>query len=164
MLLSFPRCAREENGGSVDADAALRIELSPAASVEWRTCCLKCGHEYTSFDGSDVIGLTRDELHRRFPEWDIVVFTREKAVLERKAECWCPDHYLLFLTDRTLTVSSAAEPDLVILPIIELDKEEYLFDDEAERALREGLAFDTLRELDGFLDPFLRKNTAERTD
>ncbi|MBO4562470.1 MAG: hypothetical protein J5772_02535 [Clostridia bacterium] len=157
LMLPALSCRKAEpEGGAVDTNALLGIELSPAANVEWRTYCSRCGHTYTYYDASHVIGLDRDELASRYPDWEIVTFTREYALITRSIDRLCPEHHVLYLKDGGLEVYSVTEPELEEELLIGLDATPFGFDPNAEEMLSRGAVFDSLRDLDEYLGSFAR--------
>lgn len=158
VLLAVP-LEKSPGEDAVGADKALFTEISPSAAVEWRTLCKKCGHTYAYTDASEVIGLTREEIHRRFPEWQIDSFSREYAALSRSIDGYCPEHFILRLRKEKLWLYKASEPDLSEARLFTFDPSVYSFDSEEQNALKKGIAFDSLRLLDSFLEAHL---TSER--
>ena len=137
-----------------EASVELVGEISPVAKVIWRTRCLSCGHCYTFEDNEDAIGLTREELGERFPDWKIEMFSRRLVVITRTIPGYCPDHFVLRLEGEKLRVLRAAEPELRLLTVMRQDASPYSFDDQTRALLVDGLAFPSLMELDDFVSGF----------
>lgn len=143
--------------GGNDAEqmsAVLEAEISPEANVHWSVFCKKCGHCYEYSSNEGVVGLTKDELLRRFPEWRVETFTREYVSLSREHDGYCPEHYIVFLEGEKIVVYSITEPDLSMEKLLDFDTDPYELSTAAKLILKNGLAFPTLIELDKYTDGF----------
>ena len=154
-----PADPSENHDTPLAVGAELEEELSPTASVEWLTHCTRCGHTYSYSDAGPVIGLTRGELAERYPDWSISAFSRSGAVLERTAAVYCPEHFILFAGEGRLCVYTAAAPELQLVELVSFSSAPYSFTEEEILTLAsEGMAFDSLIELDRYTDKHKSEN------
>ena len=146
--------AHESAADSERISAVLEAEISPDASVHWSVYCKKCGHRYEYSTNEGVVGLTKDELLSRFPEWHVDTFTREYVSLSREHDGYCPEHYIVFLEGDKIVVYSITEPDLEMEKLLDFDTEPYEISPAVKLILKNGLALPSLIELDKYTDGF----------
>ncbi|MCR5809249.1 MAG: hypothetical protein K6G56_06760 [Clostridiales bacterium] len=156
VILSLVLLTNIGNDGAVGANRDLVTEISPGAKVEWRTLCLRCGHYYVYCGAEKVIGFTLNELERRYRGWKVEAFSREFVQLSRELDCFCPEHFILRLKRDKLQILTVSEPELDEVALFEESALLYRFDDDEKDLLKDGVGFDSLKELDGFLEARLK--------
>lgn len=136
--------------------------ISPGASVEWKTYCRGCGHLYSYSQCDAVIGFSESELKRRFPEWDVIRFSRENVILERTIPGFCPRHYVLKLKGDILKVYRISEPELEETEFAEFSAKGRVFDPDDIEKLKTGMPFNSVNELHSFIESAVKEKKSER--
>ncbi len=139
----------EEDG--LIAAAPFDEELAPGAVVELLTKCTLCGHTVKS-QRDDLAGITYNELAAGFSGWEVASFGHEGAVLSRELEAYCPRHYVLRYGYEELYIEQYTEDEFAPVRLMELSVVTDALPQELIKKLREGLAFNSLEEIDAFFE------------
>ena len=126
----------------------------PGMELERRITYTRCAHETVKqLDPAAFIGYTREELAAFYSGDAVVRFDEEGVVILHTVAGCCPEHVILHLGTDEFTVSrtdpeSFSESLLHTLPL----DEAVSLTAEERAALAEGLVFDTLGEIDAYLE------------
>lgn len=97
------------------------------------------------------IGLGRAEFSSKHPDWHIKSFTRDKIVMEKAVNGYCPNHYILQELDGFIAIYQPdTDSNLDIIKHTDISIE-YL-SPELQYALEEGLAVETLEEIENMIE------------
>lgn len=143
-----------ETAADLHVDGPVHDEVSPNALVEWICAYSECGHEYTFMDASLVIGMTEEEVEQAFPDWSLSGFSRSKVTLRSSADTFCPIHYLLKYNGNALAVFSTDAYTHKQFELMRLVAEVDSFPKEEIKKLTSGIVFNTLREIDSYIEAF----------
>ncbi|MDO4572245.1 MAG: hypothetical protein Q4C13_02665 [Clostridia bacterium] len=144
---------RLPDGGAADtAQAAESIGADTA--LERVVHFSACAHETSiPMDAAAYLGYTREDMIRHFPDASIMRFDSEEVTLFQLVQGYCPRHYVLRMQDDGTLQVMKTNDSLLTEELIALLPEEPALLHEAERdGLRAGLAFDSLPEIDAYLE------------
>ena len=97
--------------------------------------------------------MTRRELAQAYPEAAITTFTSERVRLVVSAEGYCPAHLLLMADAKgALAVYQMQEDTLQMEAVLALPLAADAFDAETAAALAAGVPFDTMDEINAYLE------------
>jgi len=145
--------AEKGNGGRMVPSAEERTpRVSASTVVEWAASFTECGHEVRSEGLMDTLGMAMEDVALRHPEYDIRIFSSERALLRRTLEGYCPRHYVLKLSDDGLGVFQTDEASLKIVSIMNLDADAFDFNGAEMEALTVGIAFNNLEDINRYLE------------
>ena len=113
-----------------------------------------CEHEmYVDMDQQAYLGYTRDDLIRQFPDASIVQFEASEVTLMQVNTGYCPAHYVLRLReDGTLGVMQTDSKFFTEELVALLPDESADFAASEKVHLQSGIAFETLSEIDAYLE------------
>ncbi len=147
-----PAASSTDNAAEPVSAQAVNV-VGPNVAVTWETLYTSCGHTTTSGDtAAAYIGLTRDELLARYPGCEIVELTSEKLVLRRQVAGYCPDHLILKHDDKGLVVMKTDPATGEQQALLHINFDLSLLDSEVLEQLDKGLIFETLEQIDSYLE------------
>ena len=113
-----------------------------------------CEHEmYVDMDQQAYLGYTRADLTRQFPDASIVQFEAAEVTLMQVNAGYCPAHYILRLReDGTLGVMQTDSKFFTEELVALLPDESADFAPSEKVHLQAGIAFETLSEIDAYLE------------
>lgn len=142
--------ARQE---SEAVDALGSHSILPTTEVTWTLHFDACGHDAVLHDGTAVMGMTAKQIAAAFPNVTVLLLDSSRAVLIGEMDGCCPEHYLLCATDDgRLTVKRFSPALMGYEECMELAMSAWESDEEARSELEDGIAFDTLAEIDMYIE------------
>ena len=74
--------------------------------LTFRVYYTKCDHVQYTYDkeNENYINLTKEQIQKKFPEWTLSKFSKEKVVFEKEIENICPKHFIIRQQDGIVTV------------------------------------------------------------
>lgn len=137
---------------SESVDAVGRSGVLPTTEVTWLMHFSACGHDHVSHDGTAVMGMDERRITERFEHCTVMALNAESALLVSELEGYCPEHYVLADSGGGLTVSrfSVKLMDTEVCMTLDVATDE--LSDDARTALAAGLAFDSLTEIDMYVE------------
>jgi hypothetical protein len=127
--------------------------VGPNVAVTWETAYTSCGHIVSASEHSAAyIGLTREELLSRYPGCEVVELTSEKLVLRRQVSGYCPNHLILKRDDKGLVVMKTDPVTGEQQALLHINFDLSQLDSEALEQLDTGLIFETLEQIDSYLE------------
>ena len=140
-----------------DAAAAGRLgtrSVLPGTEIERQTAYTRCGHRQVEpIDPACFVGYTEEELAAFYRGDRISAFDGKRVVIDRTVEGCCPEHVILRLVNGAFTVGQTDPVTLTeqILHTLPLE-ETVTMTNEERSALTEGLVFDSLSDIDAYLE------------
>lgn len=132
-----------------DAGTERETVLSSNEETEYITRFTGCGDEVTrTVVGSDA-GLTRRELAAAHGGYEVELFDAEHARLVREADGCCPEHYTLCAGEGELIITRRDAETLEYVEVMRIKTESVPGD---AAGLAQGLTFDTLEEINAYLE------------
>ena len=113
-----------------------------------------CSHETRILmDRTAYEGYTREEVQKQFPSASIAEFTAARVTIIQSVDAYCPEHYLLKLQeDGTLAVTHTDTQFFTEEVVAVLRDENDVLSRPGYEALKDGVAFDSLAEIDAYLE------------
>lgn len=155
LALRLPAAAAEPSPEAEQVGSIGEASILPTTAVERQVCYLACHHtvEQVMGDTSPLIGMTRQELAAAYPDAAITSFTAERVRLVLSVDGYCPAHLLLRADAQgTLAVWRMQEDALEMQPVLTLAATLDAFDGETAAALSEGVLFDSMDEINAYLE------------
>lgn len=142
--------AKGDADSSSKSDIAIASDTMMARIVHFDAC----EHELqVDMDQRAYLGFTRDELSRQFPDASIVDFGASQITLLQVKHGYCPAHYVLRLReDGTLGVMQTDSQYFTEELVALLPDESADFAPSEKVHLQTGIAFETLSEIDAYLE------------
>lgn len=130
------------------------VSVGPNTAVRTRLKFDGCAHEYERLlDNARFVGATRQELLEHFPKHTIVRFSAEQVVLEQEIDGCCQRHYLLKLADNGgCAILKFDEEAMEMNTAVPIDVDTDAFDETVLSELRSGVAFDSMDEVNAYLE------------
>ncbi len=129
--------------------------ILPDTLVITKYTFLLCGGhtEQRQETGGPLVGLNKTQIEEKYPDAKVAELTNKRAVIERELERYCPKHVVLFLDDQNrLSISQTDETDLEKENITTLTYDVSYLPEEELSKLEEGLVFDSLEEINIYLE------------
>lgn len=145
---------RDEEDDALSVQAVLNSGLSLDADVKWQYYYTKCGHtEYVSSEPEDdMIGKTGKEIAQLY-DAELVSYKDDNIELKKEINSYCPNHYILKKDGDYISIytpiSGSEELELYIKTEVRF---KLLSDDEMKKEIEQGKAFDSIQELESFLE------------
>lgn len=127
--------------------------ILPGTEVRVEYVFAGCGHTVAVEGAESLHGLDAAGVTVLWPDAEVLELTGERARIRRERPGHCPDHYVLALTEEgrlTVTHTDENNPAEVTVSTLEYDPTGLPADVLAE--LREGIAFGSLAEINGYLE------------
>lgn len=140
---------------AAEVDRIGEPSILPETRVERDICYLGCQHRETVAvtDTSVLVGMTRQELAAYWPDAVVTSFTSELVRVVVSSEGYCPKHLLLQANAQGKLEVSQMQPDtLTMASVLELDVSLDGLGEEARDELQEGVPFDSLEEINHYLE------------
>ena len=76
-----------------------------------------CGHIISDevLIPEEMVNLTKDELIKKYPNWEIEEFTKAQVIFSRKLDSFCGEHYLLKEEDGYINIYTVDEEENINL-------------------------------------------------
>lgn len=113
-----------------------------------------CGHALTQqAAGGPLEGKTKQDILDMYPDAKIEEFSSQRVVIDRELDSYCPKHYVLYIDDDgKLCYSQTDSTDYTQQHITTLSYDVSSLPDEVKNDLDEGLVFDSLEEINAYLE------------
>ena len=74
---------------------------------------IQCDHllKYTKKDIKNLINMTKEQLAKKYPDWEIKEFSIDKVVLYKEEADYCEEHYLVKDVDGLVTIYAMDNED-----------------------------------------------------
>jgi len=122
------------------------------AEVEWLVRFTKCGHETAIEPAGGVAGKTRKEIATAYPDYAIEIFDTAYVRIVKSAESYCPAHYTLSMGEDALVITKTDVDTLAPKEVMRIIADTSLLDEEALAALAAGVTFDSLEDINAYLE------------
>lgn len=149
--------APETPSGSESSAQAVSAQtvnvVGPNVRVSWETVYASCTHSVVTEDAAAAyIGLTREELAARYPGCEVAELTSDKLVLRRRVSGYCADHLILKRDEKGLVVIKTDPITGEQQQLLHINFDLSLLDAEVLEQLDKGLLFETLEQIDSYLE------------
>ena len=129
------------------------VSILPDTEVVWKYRFTQCGHELTAEDGADLTGYTLPDIIAAYPDCRVTEMSAEHTAIERMLNEYCPEHYLLIWTEEnTLSVFHTEAETMRNEELMQLAVDPASLDSALLEPLRSGIAFDSLVEINAYLE------------
>lgn len=117
---------------------------------------VQCDHliRNTRKDIKSLVNMTKEELAKKYPDWEIKEFSTEKVILYKEEQGFCNEHYLVKDVDGVVTIYNMDNEDKIneIIETTEIETK-YLTETDQED-LKEGIKVYTQQKLNKLLEDF----------
>lgn len=139
---------------AIPADRSGVVNVLPDTKIEKRIQYSICGHTLCiPVDAHAFVGYTEEEMAQFYDDMRIDAFSAKQVLLQGSAVGFCPNHYVLCLLDGALFVCKTNTETLYFDKLQALSDTHLLhISDEMREALEIGVAFDSLAEINAYLE------------
>lgn len=117
---------------------------------------VQCDHliRNTRKDIKSLVNMTKEELAKKYPDWDIKEFSTDKVTLYKEEQGFCNEHYLVKDVDGVVTIYNMDNEDKIndLIEITEIETK-YLTETDQED-LKQGIRVYTEQKLNKLLEDF----------
>lgn len=117
---------------------------------------VQCDHliRTTRNDIKSIVNMTKEELAKKYPNWEIKEFSTEKVVLYKEEQGFCNEHYLVKDVNGIVTIYNMDNDDKIneIVETTEIETK-YLTETDQED-LKEGIKVYTQQKLNKLIEDF----------
>lgn len=117
---------------------------------------VQCDHLIKTLrkDKKSLVNMTKEELAKKYPKWEIKEFSTEKVTLYKEEQGFCNEHYLVKDVDGIVTIYNMDNEDKIneIIKTTEIETK-YLTETDQED-LKEGIRVYTQQKLNKLLEDF----------
>lgn len=117
---------------------------------------VQCDHLIKTLrkDMKSLVNMTKEELAKKYPQWEIKEFSTEKVTLYKEEQGFCNEHYLVKDVDGIVTIYNMDNEDKIneIIKTTEIETK-YLTETDQED-LKEGIRVYTQQKLNKLLEDF----------
>ncbi len=117
---------------------------------------VQCDHLIKTLrkDMKSLVNMTKEELAKKYPKWEIKEFSTEKVTLYKEEQGFCNEHYLVKDVDGIVTIYNMDNEDKIneIIKTTEIETK-YLTETDQED-LKEGIRVYTQQKLNKLLEDF----------
>lgn len=116
----------------------------------------ECDHliRATKRDIKNLVNMTKEELARKYPDWEIKEFSSERVVLYKEEQDFCNEHYLVKDVDGYVTVYSMNNNDKIIEQAEVTEIETRYLTETDQEDLKEGIKVYTEQKLNKLIEDF----------
>lgn len=122
------------------------------AEIDWIVRFSQCGHESAVDPPGSIAGMTRKEIAAAYPGYTVEIFDTEYVRMAKSVDGYCPEHYILTMGDEALVISRMDMETLSQKEVMRIITDTSSFDGEALSALENGIAFDSLEDINAYLE------------
>lgn len=145
------------NTNTVEIQTSVSAEkISINTEVVEEIYYVQCDHLIRTLrkDMKSLVNMTKEELARKYPEWEIKKFSTEKVTLYKEEQGFCNEHYLVKDVDGVVTIYNMDNEDKIneIVETTEIETK-YLTETDQED-LKEGIKVYTQQKLNKLLEDF----------
>lgn len=117
---------------------------------------IQCDHllKYTKKDIKNLINMTKEQLAKKYPDWEIKEFSIDKVVLYKEEADYCEEHYLVKDVDGFVTIYAMDNEEEIreLVKVTEIETK-YLTETDQEN-LKEGIKIYTGEKLNKIIEDF----------
>ncbi|MBO5412811.1 MAG: BofC C-terminal domain-containing protein [Clostridia bacterium] len=117
---------------------------------------IQCDHliRNTRKDIKSIVNMTKEELAKKYPDWEIKEFSTAKVTLYKEDQGFCDEHYLVKDVDGVVTIYNMDNEDKIndLIEITEIETK-YLTETDQED-LKEGIRVYTEQKLNKLIEDF----------
>lgn len=130
------------------------VSIGPDTAIRSRLIFTECTHQYeTQIAAAPYVGFTRAQLADAFPLCKISRFSAEEVLLERTVDGYCGKHLLLRSEQEgKLSVLQMNQDTLALENKFSVEFNAELLDAATLAELQSGVAFDTMDDLNAYLE------------
>ncbi|MEL7609863.1 MAG: hypothetical protein AAGU74_10185 [Bacillota bacterium] len=129
------------------------ISVLPTTQIVWKYYFTLCGEEYESSVHPDITGLTLKDITDKYPGAKVLDMTSQKVVVQMRIDEYCPDHYVLVMTDQDVVCIFKTNPTTYESEqVMQLDIDTDALEESVRSALYAGIPFDSLEQIDAYLE------------
>lgn len=155
----------EEASNSIGMNNVNKIQIETSASEEKISVNTKvieevyykeCDHllKNTRMDIKSLVNMTREKLSKKYPDWEIKEFSKEKVILYTEEQNYCGEHFLLKDVDGLVTIYNMDNEDN-IKERIEITEIETAYLPKTDKdKLKEGIKVYTQKNLNKLIEDF----------
>lgn len=152
ILAMIPLRSSDSDAEQVSRDAARALQAD-CALIQQMTYA-PCGHQVTRRVAlpAELAGKGRSEMEAAYDAWQVTAFAPAEVSMERTIDLYCPQHIVL-LPDETGKLCAWQNKYGDALALVKsLDAAASELPQDAQEAVRRGLAFDTLEALEKWVE------------
>ncbi len=151
------RIAAEERkaaGESAETGVIGLVSVLPSTGITLETCFAVCGHTVSrELDNASYVGFSEAEMAEHFFGADFTEFSSKRVVMRRSQPGCCPEHVLLkSAADGTLRVYQTEADTFRQRELQHLGETPALLDESVAAELAAGVAFDSIDEINAYLE------------
>lgn len=139
----------EDEAAAVDTEHVKRVTVT--TGVEWLCRFTACEHTIEK-QGDDLIGMSRAETEKSFPQHTVEEFSERRVVLSRTVEGCCHRHIFAKLEGGDLVIKRADEGSDELREFIRISSNRLTLPDALRAELSKGVAFESLEEINSCLE------------
>ena len=117
---------------------------------------IECDHllKYTKKDIKNLVNMTKEELAKKYPDWEVKEFSEDKVVLYKEEADYCEEHYLVKDVDGFVTIYAMDNGEKIreLVKVTEIETK-YLTETDQEN-LKEGIKVYTGQNLNKLIEDF----------
>ena len=117
---------------------------------------IECDHllKYTKKDIKSLINMTKEQLAKKYPEWEVKEFSKDKVVLYKEEADYCEEHFLIKDVDGFVTIYAMDNEEKIreLVKVTEIETK-YLTETDQEN-LKEGIKVYTGQKLNKIIEDF----------
>ncbi|NLJ41216.1 MAG: hypothetical protein GX352_06380 [Clostridiales bacterium] len=132
------------------------ITITPDTRLIFEKEYLRCGDSRVEERRAEPyeIGLSRQEMTLRFPEWYIKEYSMEKVVLVKEIDDYCSNHFILKERDGRVVVYMPSEYEDEYRSITETGIIIGVLPSDMQEDIHKGLVLDSLEDIETFIENF----------
>lgn len=136
--------------------SAVEEKISVNTEVVEEVYYTECDHlvKNTRNNIKNVINMTEDELKRKYPDWKIKEFSKEKVVLYKEEQNYCGEHFLVKDVDGFITIYSMDNSDEIKERIDITDIETMYLPEADQKKIKEGIKVYSEKKLNKLIEDF----------
>lgn len=131
-------------------------KISINTEVMEETYYRECDHllKYTKKDIKGIINMTKEQLAKKYPEWEVKEFSVDKVVLYKEEAGYCEEHFLLKDVEGFVTIYAMDNEEKIkeLVKVTEIETK-YLTETDQEN-LKEGIKVYTGQKLNKLIEDF----------
>lgn len=102
----------------------------------------------------NIVNMTKQELEKKYPDWEIKEFSKEKVILYKKDPNYCGEHFLVKDVDGLITIYSIDNSDEIKERIDITDIETLYLPEADQKNLKEGIKVYSEQKLNKLIEDF----------
>lgn len=136
--------------------SAIEDKISVDTEVIEEVYYTECDHlvKDTRSNIKNIINMTKEVLQRKYPDWIIKEFSREKVVLYKKEQSYCGEHFLVKDVDGFVTVYSMDNENQIKERVKITDIEVTYLPEKDQETLKQGIKIYSEQQLNKLIEDF----------